>query len=148
MNKKINQIVDRLNRINAKDATSVSDQSFIDRIDKYLSSDKKPLAEVFHKGMLKAIKTAIEDPAANDVYSVCKLNANNWYELGTLGSVKNYYKHRFGVVFRCNVNAHNIPIEQLVIIRWSDPAQKMYIMDQLRIAQKTSMDQLVTDHEL
>lgn len=148
MNRKINQIVDRLNKINSKDAKSISDVAFIEKIDKYLSGDKKPLIEVFHAGMLKAIKTAIENPAANDVYSVCKLNTNTWYELGTLGTVKNYYKQRFGAVFKCNVNAHNIPIEQVVIIRWSDPAQKMYIMDQLQIAKKASIDQLIGDHEL
>jgi hypothetical protein len=148
MKNQINRMIDRLNKLAKKEEYAVMDKAYLDKAEKVLNKDVKPLQEIFFNGMLKALKTSINNPSENDWYKVCSLNAQNWYELPSIGKLKHYFSQVYGVTFKCECNAHNIPTAQYAIIRYDDPAQKKAIIDGLQFLKDMTITELTANSEL
>lgn len=148
MKTQINRMVDRLNKLKNKDQYAIMDAAYIAKAEKVLNKEYKPLQETFFKGMLNALKDSVNNPSATDWYKVCSLNAQNWYELPSIGKLKHYFTQVYGVTFQCECNAHNIPTAQYAIIRYEDPAQKRAIIEGLQFLRDMTVTELTTNNEL
>lgn len=148
MKNQINRMLDRINKLSSKEQYAIMDQVYFDKVEKVLNKDVKPLQEAFFNGMLKALKASINNPSENDWYKVCSLNAQNWYELPSIGKLKHYFSQVYGVTFKCEVNTHNIPTAQYVIIRYDNPAQKRAIIDGLQFLKDLTYSELTINNEL